>query len=94
MICDSENVLAIQERLKQQNPDRLVAIRIEATPAVKQRVLALARDGAEVIHLVFDAHGRERLARGPRPGRSPGGEGTGRAPPCPRRACGKSIARW
>ena len=59
MIRDSENVLQIQERLKEKNADRLVAIRVEANPAVKQRVLALARDGAEVIHLVFDAHGRE-----------------------------------
>jgi ferredoxin len=59
MIRDSENVLQIQDRLKEKNSDRLVAIRIEATPASTQRVLALARDGAEVIHLVFDAHGRE-----------------------------------
>ena len=36
-------------------------------PAAKQRVLELARDGAEVIHLVFDAHGREAAGAAPRP---------------------------
>jgi ferredoxin len=67
MIRDSENVLEIQERLKERNSNRLVAVRIEATPAVKQRVLALARDGAEVIFLVFDAHGREKACGGAAP---------------------------
>jgi len=66
MIHDSGNVLEIQARLKKQNVNRLVAIRIEATPASKDRVLALARDGAEVIHLVFDAHGRETGVARPR----------------------------
>ncbi len=59
MISDSDNVLEIQERLKERNAERLVAIRVEASPAAKERVLKLARDGAEVIFLVFDAHGRE-----------------------------------
>ena len=59
MICDSRDVLAIQAQLKKQNADRLVAIRVEATPACKDRILELARDGAEVVHLVFDKHGRE-----------------------------------
>ena len=60
MIDDNQDVLAVQARLKQQNPDRLVAIRIEATPACKERILALARGGAEVIHLVFDRMGERR----------------------------------
>jgi ferredoxin len=61
MIADSANVLEIQDRLKEQKAERLVAIRVEASPAAKDRVLTLARDGAEVIHLVFDAHGREAV---------------------------------
>jgi hypothetical protein len=62
MLRDSQDALEIQAQLKRQNPDRLVAIRLEATPVCKDRVLALARDGAEVIHLVFDSHGRENLS--------------------------------
>ena len=59
MLPFSDNVLALQVRIKQQNPNRLVAIRLEATPEAAQQVCKLTRDGAEVVHLVFDAHGRE-----------------------------------
>jgi ferredoxin len=76
MIGDSGNVLEIQDRLKEQSAERLVAIRVEASPLAKDRVLALARDGAEVIHLVFDAHGREAV---------PGAIGSASAPAAPRR---------
>jgi ferredoxin len=66
MIEDGPQAPEIQKRLKQQNPDRLVAIRVAASPACKDRVLALTRAGAEVIHLVFDSHGRETDATQPR----------------------------
>jgi len=66
MIPDCNDVLAIQAQMKKQNATRLVAIRIEASPASKDRALTLARDGAEVIHLVFDSHGRESSASKPR----------------------------
>jgi ferredoxin len=59
MFKDSDDALAIQSQLKKQNADRLAAIRVEASPACKGRILQLARGGAEVIHLVFDKHGRE-----------------------------------
>jgi hypothetical protein len=62
MISDRPDVLAVLAQLKQQNAARLVMIRVEASPAAKDRVIALARDGAEVIHLVFDRHGRESLS--------------------------------
>ncbi len=59
MVPDSPDVMAVQSRLKEQNADRIVAIRLEASPASAARAVELARGGAEVIHLVFDAHGRE-----------------------------------
>lgn len=83
MISDSNNVLEIQERLKERNGERLVAIRIEASPEAKQRVLTLARDGAEVIHLVFDAHGREAVSSAAASAASPSGAA---APPARRHA--------
>ena len=76
MIRDCADVLAMQARLKEQNPDRLVMIRLEASPTAKDRVMDLAHGGAEVIHLVFDRHGRESLAAGPHPSPLPEGEGT------------------
>ncbi len=82
MIDDCPDVMAIQARLKQQNGGRLVAIRVEASPASKDRIVSLARDGAEVIHLVFDSHGREHLGAtgsngsSPHPNPLPKGEAT------------------
>ena len=59
MLPDDEDVAASQAALKAENAERIVAIRLRATPAAATRVLELARQGAEVVHLVFDAHGRE-----------------------------------
>lgn len=66
MLPDGPNVLAAQGALKAQSPSVIVAIRVEANPTVAQRATELAREGAEVIHLVFDSHGRERAAAKPR----------------------------
>jgi hypothetical protein len=90
MVRDSADVFAVQAKLKSQNPDRLVMIRLEASPAAKDRVIELTHNGAEVIHLVFDRHGREAFGasgRGPlqsgadsvappHPNPLPAGEGT------------------
>lgn len=59
MIDDHPEVLALQAALKQDHPQQIVAIRVQATPAVADRVVQLAAGGAEVIHLLFDRHGRE-----------------------------------
>jgi ferredoxin len=59
MVEDQPAVLSLLAALKQDHPRRIVAIRVPATPAVAQRVLKLTVGGAEVIHLVFDRHGRE-----------------------------------
>jgi ferredoxin len=66
MICDGPDVMEVQASLKKESADSVVAIRVQASPAAGQRVLELARDGAEVIHLVFDGHGREQASAKPR----------------------------
>jgi Pyruvate/2-oxoacid:ferredoxin oxidoreductase delta subunit len=66
MIEDGPEVMARVAALKaaghhaQHGPERIVAIRLPASPAVATRVLELTRLGAEVLHLVFDSHGREQ----------------------------------
>jgi glutamate synthase domain-containing protein 2 len=61
MIDDSPDVLAAQASFKKARPERIVAIRVQASPSVAARVLELTRGGAELIHLVFDSHGREAV---------------------------------
>jgi Pyruvate/2-oxoacid:ferredoxin oxidoreductase delta subunit len=76
MIEDGPEVMARVTALKAARPERIVAIRLPASPAVAGRVLELTRGGAEVLHLVFDSHGRES----PSP-LAPLPEGEGRFPP-------------
>ncbi|MDQ1255954.1 MAG: hypothetical protein QG656_549 [Candidatus Hydrogenedentes bacterium] len=62
----SGNVLELQSRIKAKHPNRLVAIRLDATPDAARQVCELTKGGAEVVHLVLDAHGREYGASNPR----------------------------
>ncbi len=62
MIEDQADVMALQAALKKNRPEQIVAIRVQANPAVAQRVVELVDAGAEVIHLVFDSHGLEAAA--------------------------------
>jgi hypothetical protein len=66
MVPDSEDVAQVQARLKQQNADRIIAIRVPARAGTQDRVLELTQQGTEVVHLVFDAHGREDAPSKPR----------------------------
>ena len=66
MVADGEGVAAVQSALKRQNPERIVAIRAAAGPDAARRIGELVAEGAEVIHLVFDAHGRELAPSKPR----------------------------
>ena len=66
MVPDGEDVAAVQAAVKRGNPEQVVAIRLPATPQSAARIMALVRDGAEVLHLVFDAHGREQGCEQPR----------------------------
>ncbi len=66
MVADREDVTRVQAKLKEENADRIVAIRVPARPEATPRVVQLTHDGAEVIHLVFDRHGREDAPSKPR----------------------------
>ncbi len=66
MVPDREDVAAVRAALKEKNADQIVAIRLAATPEAAGRVRRLVREGTEVIHLVFDKHGREAEASAPR----------------------------
>jgi ferredoxin len=66
MISDGPEEAAARAALKRENPAPIVAVRVEATPAAAARVVQLARDGAEVVHLVFDTHGCESGTPRPR----------------------------
>ena len=66
MIPDGPDAPAAQAALKREHASQVVAIRVPATPTAALRVVELTRAGAEVIHLLFDAHGREEAPAGPR----------------------------
>ena len=66
MLPDGPNVMAVQASVKSRNAGQIVAVRVTATPAAAKHALELARAGAEVIHLVFDSHGREADSPAPR----------------------------
>ena len=66
MVNDGDDVETVMASLKQRNPNRIVAIRVPAGPAVAERVIELVEKGAEVIHLVFDSHGWESDGSNPR----------------------------
>ncbi|MGA2620963.1 MAG: glutamate synthase-related protein [Thermoguttaceae bacterium] len=66
MVPDGEGLPAVQAALKAEQPQRLVAVRLPATPAAAGRALELTRQGAEIIHLLFDSHGREAESPTPR----------------------------
>jgi Pyruvate/2-oxoacid:ferredoxin oxidoreductase delta subunit len=66
MLPDGDEVMAGQAAIKAENPGQVVAIRMAASPGSARRCVELVRQGAEVIHLVFDAHGREAADVDPR----------------------------
>lgn len=61
MVEDRDDVMRLQASLKQGHPEQIVAIRVTASPSAAGRVVELTRSGAEVIHLVFNRHGRESI---------------------------------
>ena len=66
MIPDRPLINGIRNSLKERNPEQIVAIRMEASPDTAQRAVELAAKGAEVLHLVFNPHGRENAPENPR----------------------------
>jgi ferredoxin len=57
---DSPEVLHRQARLKEKNQDLVVSVRLPMTEHAVGRAQELAIGGAEIIHLVADAHGLDR----------------------------------
>jgi ferredoxin len=66
MLDDGPDVIAKRAVLKKRNTDQIVAVRVAASPDVRERVCELTREDIEVIHLLFDSHGREQAASNPR----------------------------
>jgi ferredoxin len=66
MLSDGPDVVAAQAARKERNANQIVAIRLVASPDAAGRVVALTREGAEVIHLVADSSGLEDAASNPR----------------------------
>jgi hypothetical protein len=58
-----ENVIALQNTLKEKNPALVVLIRMDLGPDSSEHVVRLTRDGAEAIHLVADEYGLENAER-------------------------------
>jgi len=56
----------VTRELRQRSKSQVIAVRVEATAGMTERVRRLVREGAEAIQLVFDAHGRECVPTKPR----------------------------
>jgi len=69
-LTDHERVFEKVAAIKALNPGAVVGIRVEAAPGCAVRIGELARSGAEVVHVTFDAHGRECDGQRPRHARS------------------------
>jgi len=65
-IEDREDIVEVQAMLKRRTPDQIVAVRVATGAGCAERVLTLARQGAEVIDLIFDRHGKEQVRPYPR----------------------------
>jgi ferredoxin len=59
-IPDGSQVLDQQKRLKEINPQAVIAIRIPLNPQSPERALELAQSGMEVLHFTADEYGREQ----------------------------------
>lgn len=66
LLSDCEDAMAVQSRMKEDRPNRIVAILVKASPGAARRICRLANEGAEVIYLAFDPHGRENAPDKPR----------------------------
>ena len=66
IIMDSPAVMSRVAALKKEDADRIVAVRIEASPNVAARVVELVEAGVEVVNLFHNRHGREFTEDSPR----------------------------
>ncbi|MBI5576808.1 MAG: hypothetical protein HY896_10660 [Deltaproteobacteria bacterium] len=66
IVPDRPDIGAVRAALKDRNGRQVVAIALNASAGTAERAVALTREGAEVLFLVFDSHGRETAPAGPR----------------------------
>lgn len=66
IVQDSEGITDTVAALKKGNAKRIVAVRLPAGAGAAARTVWLARQGIEVVNLVYDRHGREVAAQNPR----------------------------
>lgn len=66
MVPDRPDIARVRGALKERNGEQIVGIRLVAGPDSAARAVELANDGTEVLHLLFDAHGRESIPADPR----------------------------
>jgi len=66
MLPYSDDVLDTKKIIKDENENQIVIIRIQATPDVSKQIVTLTKNGAEVIHIVFNIHGLESSTPNPR----------------------------
>jgi len=66
LLRESPNVTRVARELRQRSRNQVVSVRVQVDAGATERVRRLVREGAEAIHLVFDAHGQERVEKRPR----------------------------
>lgn len=66
IVPDADNVASVRAALKGRNPEQIVAISLMASSDTARRAVELTREGAEVLFLQFDTHGRESAPSSPR----------------------------
>jgi ferredoxin len=66
LLRESADWSRVAAELRQRNQSQAIAVRVEATAGLTERVRRWVREGADAIALVFDAHGLERGSPNPR----------------------------
>ena len=65
-VAYGENRMEVAGEIKRINPEAVVCFRLPLTPQTEEQVVSLAREGAEVLHILADEKGREQEAPSPR----------------------------
>ena len=66
IVQDSQKIIDTVAGLKKENAKRIVGVRLPAGGEAAARVVLLARQGIEVVNIVFDKHGMEPATQKPR----------------------------
>lgn len=66
IVPDADNAGSVRAALKGRNPEQIVAISLRASSDTARRAVELTREGAEVLFLQYDTHGRESAPSSPR----------------------------